>query len=320
MPIVSVIIPTYNRANLLPEAVQSVLAQTFADFELIIVDDGSSDNTQQVVENFTDGRIRYIYQDNKGITGAMNTGLNAAQGSYVARLDSDDRWLPTILAEQVAILQNNPTIGVVYAKAQAMDIHGHPLPQMLGAPPHFPGQHFKSLLYGDFGSAISTLVRRECYDRIGGYDTQLKANEDWDVWIRLARHHHFYFLDKVLAHFRYHPGRSTASTLFGEVLLSRLRPLDKAFSEPGLPTEILAVRPLAYRNAHMDIGMKWLSVKDSRQARHHFTEAMRISKRPVTTLARIVWLIVFYRFLSKRSWGVNLVNKIVRWRHKRLGK
>jgi glycosyltransferase involved in cell wall biosynthesis len=316
MPLVSVIIPTYNRADLLPEAIRSVLSQTITDFELIIVDDGSSDDTRQLVETFADPRIRYIYQENKGISGAMNTGLGAARGDYIARLDSDDRWLPTILAEQLAIFEAHPEIGIVYAKAQAMDINGNPMAQTLGAPGHFPGQTFKSLLYGDFGSAISTLVRRECYERIGGYDTHLKANEDWDVWIRLARYYPFYFLDQVLANFRYHPGRSTASSLFGDVLLSRLRPLDKAFAEPDLPTDILDVKPLAYRNAHMDIALRWMGVKNNQQARHHFAQAMRVSGRPISTLLRIAWLILFYRYLSKRRWGVRMVEGLVRFRHR----
>jgi glycosyltransferase involved in cell wall biosynthesis len=313
-PRISVLIPTYNRADLLPDAIHSVLAQTRPDFEILIVDDGSTDNTRQVVSAFEDDRICYTYRENGGISAALNTGLSLARGEYVCRLDSDDRWLPTILEKQTAILEAHPEYGAVYSRAQAMDVHGNPLTQTLGALPHYPGQSFKSMLYGDFGCAIATTVRKACYDRVNGYDENLKVNVDWDVWIRLTRHYEFYFLDEVLAQFRHHPKRSTASSLFQYVLASRLTPLDKAFSEPGLPPDILAVRPLAYRNAHMDIAMQWLGVKDYAQARQHFAESIRISGRPVTTLGRIVWLVTYYRFLSKHAWGIQLVHQMKQYR------
>jgi len=316
-PRISVLIPSYNRANLLPDAIQSVLAQTRPDFEILLIDDGSTDNTREVVATFQDERIRYTYRDNGGISAALNTGLNLARGEYVCRLDSDDCWLPTILEKHTAILDEHPDYGVVYSKARAMTPDGKPKTQILGAPAHFPGNSFKSMLYGDFGCAIATTVRMECYQRVNGYDENLKVNVDWDMWIRLARHYEFYFLDDVLANFRSHPGRSTASSLFNDVVLSRLTPLDKAFSEPDLPEEILTVKPLAYRNAHMDIGMKWLGVKEYKQARHHFGEAIRISRHPLQTALRVIWLILYYRFFSKHSWGVNMTTRLVRWRNQK---
>src|SRR5882724_2062331 len=120
-PKVSVIIPTYNRAHYLGTAVNSVLSQTFSDFELIVVDDGSTDDTMRLVERFHDSRLRYIYQQHRGISAAMNAGIRAARGGYIARLDSDDIWLPDMLEVEVGVLDARPEIGLVYAKAQGMD-------------------------------------------------------------------------------------------------------------------------------------------------------------------------------------------------------
>ena len=106
-PIVSVIIPTYNRAHLIDKAIKSVLNQTYQDFEIIVVDDGSTDNTNEVLKNFTDSRIHYIFHtSNLGVSAARNTGIKTSQGEYIALLDSDDDWLPEKLDKQVDVLQN----------------------------------------------------------------------------------------------------------------------------------------------------------------------------------------------------------------------
>jgi glycosyltransferase involved in cell wall biosynthesis len=125
-PQVTVIIPTFNRARYLTEAIQSVLGQTFPDYELIVVDDGSTDGTAAVLEGFGDSRLRVLRQENHGISAAMNAGLRAAQGEYIARLDSDDVWFPNLLAYETRVLDSRPDIGVVYARAQAMSANGTP--------------------------------------------------------------------------------------------------------------------------------------------------------------------------------------------------
>src|SRR5690349_3602213 len=109
MPKVSVIIPTYNRAQFIARAVDSVLEQTYKDFEIIVIDDGSSDNTQEILKAY-EGKIRYVYQQNKGISAARNRGIQEAKGEYIAFLDSDDVWKPEKLSVQVAILDVNPHV------------------------------------------------------------------------------------------------------------------------------------------------------------------------------------------------------------------
>jgi glycosyltransferase involved in cell wall biosynthesis len=311
---VSVILPTYNRAHLLPVAVESVLSQDFRDFELMVVDDGSTDATQEVLRGYSDPRIRTFTQENRGIGGALNAGIQAARGSLIARIDSDDRWLPELLSVEVPILEKQPDAGVVYARAQAMDEGGRPLPQMLGAPLKFPGDPFKSFVYGDFGCAITALIRRDCLERAGLFDESLVGNEDWELWIRLSRFTRFVFIDRVLAHFRMHPGRTTAgaSKRFAAITEGRVQVLEGVFSQSDLPASVLAIREQAFRNAHMDAALRWLSVKESRKARAHFLQAIRLSGNPLGTSLRIAYLILVYRYLSKHTWGIRLVEGLVR--------
>ena len=321
-PPVTVMLPTYNRAHFLPTAVESVLGQTRGDFELVVVDDGSTDETPAVMEAFRDERIRLIRQENRGISGALNRALAHARGEIIARIDSDDRWLPNLLEKEMGILEKRPEVGLVYSRAQAMDETGRPLAQVLGVPERYPGETLKSLLYGDFVCTITTLVRKRCLDEAGPFDESLSGNEDWDMWIRLAPVCKFHFLDEVLAHFRMHSHRTTGkgSPLFDRVARGRFRTLDKAFGRKDLGAELLQVKGLAYRNAHMDVGLRWLSAGEISRMGHHFRCAFREGGNPVDTLARICFLVLHYRYLSKRTWGVRLVERLAAAGRRRRGR
>lgn len=304
MPTISVIIPTYNRATLLPEAIQSVLTQTYRDFELLIIDDGSTDNTRQVIETFQDERIRYIYRTNGGISAALNTGIRAAQGQFMARLDSDDYWLPSLLEQEVNILITHPDIHIVYTQAQSIDKHGQLLTSRIGRPERYPGQPLKSILCGDFRCSITSLIRMECFKQVGMFDETLKGNEDWEIGIRLARHYRFYFIPQVLAHYRSHTQRTTAvkSAVFTEIVNSRLRVLDKVFADIDLPPDILAIRPLAYRNVHAEMAFKWDSAGEHTKARAEYWAAIKASQNPPAALIYFFFIWFSNHFLVNNRW------------------
>ena len=317
-PTVSVIMPAYNRAHLVGQSIQSVLDQTFRDFELIVVDDGSTDDTEQTVGQFSDSRIRYIYQDHKGIGAARNTGLRKAQGRYLAFLDSDDVWLPNLLEVEVPILEEHPAIGVVYAKAQAMDKYGKPMSQFRGAPQKYPGDAFKSALYGDFLSIQAILVRRECCDRAGPFDETLVAREDWDMWIRIARYYRLVHVDKVLARFRRHDDQRTGanSEYFAEVAESGLRVLSKVFSDTNLPKDASQIKALAYRNAYLETALCWLNVGAWKRSARYFWTAVQVSPEPLATFLRIGWLILLHKVFIRTHWGSRAIDKLIRLRRK----
>jgi hypothetical protein len=186
-PTASVIIPTYNQARLVTRAVDSVLAQSFTDYEIIVVDDGSTDDTRAVLARYGQG-LTYFYQENRERSAARNLGLRRASGKYVMFLDADDVLLPNMLSVQAEYLERHPRAALVHGYALMADARGRVLrpPVLMGAPLD-PGQHpFGSLVMGTPILIHTTLIRRECLDVVGGFDEALSVSEDWDLWLRLA--------------------------------------------------------------------------------------------------------------------------------------
>lgn len=201
-PTVSVIIPTYNRAQLVTRAIHSVLKQSFADFEVLVVDDASTDDTLETVAAIADPRIRYLRQPvNQDVSAARNRGLRAARGEFIAFLDSDDEWLPGKLEAQVARFRDAPdSVGLVYSGSITRYDDGK---ENVFQPEH-RGDVFREILLKnitDTGSA-SVMVRRNVLRVVGFFDERIPAMEDYDYWIRAARFYDFDFVDEPLV--RYH--------------------------------------------------------------------------------------------------------------------
>lgn len=197
-PIFSVIIPTYNREKLISTAIDSVLSQTFTDFELIIVDDGSQDNTKGVIQKYIerDERVHYIYKKNGGQNSALNAGLNCITGRYVAFLDSDDSWLPTKLEKVFRRFQEDEEIGVVYH--QTGIINKGKLQAVNEA--CLEGYVYKEVLEQEFlASQISLAAKRECMEQIGGYDEKFAQYQDDDMCFLLAKNYKIGVIKEVLS-------------------------------------------------------------------------------------------------------------------------
>ena len=191
-PTVSVIIPTYNRAHLVGQAIRSVLNQTYQDLEIILVNDGSTDNTEEIVKGFNDDRIRYIRHDeNKGAAVARNTGIKAALGEYIAFQDSDDEWLPEKLEKQIRVFKNASTkVGVVYTDMWRIR-----------------GSKRKYWHSPIMGIAIqTTVIRRQCFDRVGVFDERFPRLIESDLFIRLSKYYCFHHLDEPLVNYYATPG------------------------------------------------------------------------------------------------------------------
>jgi glycosyltransferase involved in cell wall biosynthesis len=184
MPRVSVIIPTYNRAGFIGEAIQSVLDQTCTDWELIVVDDGSTDETAQVVAQFGE-RVTYVYQDNAGVSAARNAGLATARGELVSFLDSDDRMLPHNLETLVVLLDAQPKVSVAYGRYYWMNENGQPIGDPDG--PTLEGQILPQLVLEETMFIGTALIRRGCVEAIGGFDETVQFQEHWDFYLRLSK-------------------------------------------------------------------------------------------------------------------------------------
>ena len=200
MPTVSVIIPTYNRGHLLGRALQSVLHQTFTDLEIIIVDDGSNDKSESLVKWDHNPRIRCIrHNENKGVSAARNTGIEAARGKYIGFLDDDDEWLPEKLLKQIqAFKEARPETGIVYTAFRRIVRDAQytiPSPRKR----QIDGSMFKNLFWGNFITASAVLIKKECFEKAGMFDEELPSFQDWDLWLRMARHYPFAYIDEPLA-------------------------------------------------------------------------------------------------------------------------
>lgn len=200
MPKISVIIPTYNRKELLPRAIVSVFNQTFRDFEIIVVDDASSDGTMDVLRRFHDARLHYIRQkENRGHAAAVNKGIKASKGEFIAQLDDDDEYLPEKLQRQLEVLEaSGPDIGLVYTGVLIVDQDGKTIGQKRPSESYWDG-----LWHRDFIGSTA-LVRKECFEKVGDYDENLHFYEDKDMWLRISDRYSFAFvkapLYKVLKH------------------------------------------------------------------------------------------------------------------------
>ncbi len=199
MPKISVIIPTYNRAHIVCETIDSVLAQTYKNYEIIVVDDGSEDNTKEILKKYGE-KIIYIYQKNKGLPAARNTGIKHMKGEYAAFVDSDDLFLPTKLEEQMNVFDQNPEIAVVSTMAELIDDDAHKLAGY--KPQAFNSCDFKGILESNFVVMSSTIVKKNVLLAVDMFDETLKTCEDWDIWIRILAEYKLYYLEKPLLKYR----------------------------------------------------------------------------------------------------------------------
>lgn len=199
--VISVITPTYNRARFLPAAVASVLSQTFGDFELIIVDDGSEDNTPDVLKPFlADRRVRYVYQENQGQSHARNLALKQATGDFIAFLDSDDVWAPDKLEKQLAVFRANSEVDIVHGDEAIINEQGSVV--SLQNMRRYSGRITRYLLADNSVSITTALVRRRCFDEMGGFDTSVGVADDYELWLRFSARYCYQYEPGIVASYR----------------------------------------------------------------------------------------------------------------------
>lgn len=318
----SVLLPAYNHARYLGASIRSVLDQDFRGLELIVVDDGSTDETAQVVHGVTDPRLRYLYQANIGVAGALNAAFRAARGGYIAIQNDDDLWLPGKLARQVQALDERPEVGLAYAQAQVIDAQGRLTPQFLSLPGKYPGQMVRSLLHEDCICPATVLARRSCLQAVieagaaGPWDMTLPGVDDWDLWLRMACCCEFLYQGQTVAHYRAHSanysGRNSAH--FAVFQERRVKVLDKFFSRSECAAQAAGMRPLAYRNLYTLIGLQYVGAGGWSEAFDYFKRALRAAPSPAS-LARILGSLGLH-LVSRNPAGAQWVSAYARWRVK----
>lgn len=240
-PTVTVIITTYNYARFLSKGIESVLAQTLQPDEIIVVDDGSTDNTREIVAEYESRGVRYMYQENSGISSARNAGIRASKGSLLTFLDSDDRWVPEKLALQAGHMQNHPEVGLVTASEWQVSEHGED-PWLLKRKPVASRVMLDTALVENFiGNASLTMLRREVFDKVGLFDERVGLGQDWDMWMRVAQEYPLAVLDEPLIYYTRHEGSISAGKLWQRYRSNRVfhRRYIRQLSSPGHRLRVL---------------------------------------------------------------------------------
>ena len=248
MPLISIIIPVYNGEKTIQKTIESVLQQTFKDFEIILINDGSQDSTLDVINNIKDERLRVFSYPNAGVSTSRNRGLALARGEFISFLDADDLWTPDKLETQLKALQNNSQAAVAYSWSDWIDESG----QFLRSGGHITvnGKVFEHLLVRDFiESGSNPLIRRQALDEVGEFEPSVTPAEDWDMWLRLAVRYEFVAVPCVQILYRVSP--LTASFNVWKMEAGSLQTIERAFARVPESLQRLKKETLASRYKYL---------------------------------------------------------------------
>ena len=294
-PKVSVVITCYNYGQYVESALQSVFSQTFQDFEIILVDDGSTDDSEERIRPFlSDSRLKYIKQENSGQAKAKNRGINESSGEFIAFLDSDDKWNKTKLEKQLPLFLNKD-VGVVYSKAKYIDEYDHPVNIVLKDKYMRPrnGKVTDFLYMNNFVPFSSSIVRCGGFKEFGVFDESLPMGIDWDLWLRLSTQYKFDFVDEPLLIYRVgHPGQMSKMV---EKRHSCSDQIMKQFIHqyPEIVSPNIIRRALGYTYCNRG---DYFGGKDLSLANRYYLMALRQSPFDVRAYISIIRLIIKKRY------------------------
>jgi GT2 family glycosyltransferase len=269
-PLFSVVIPTYNRAGKAVRAIESVLAQTLTDYDIWVIDDGSTDATAERLAPYLD-RIHYIRQANSGVARARNRGIQESSGSYIALLDSDDCWSPHKLESFFTAIQAHPQAGLFYSQYEVVDETGRRL--WVDRSRAVAGRAYSTLLKGDFLAASSAVIQRACLETVGTFDPAMVPCEDWDLWLRISRSATLLLVPEVLVFFE-HTQQAKETSNTHAWLAAHDRVIEKAFAADSTLGE--ADRRTVQANLAYVKGRVCLQANAEREALGYFRQAASI--------------------------------------------
>ncbi len=273
---VSVIIPAYNAERFIEEALESVFRQTFQDFEIVVIDDGSEDRTASICERYK-GKIRYFYQENRGLAAARNAGVQISSAPYISFLDVDDLYLPEKIEVQKEFLDLHPEFDIVFSNFEYFGgrLLRHPIPESFR---DGEGNQFLDLFRYNCIAIPTVFARKRLFDEIGFFDETLSAVEDYDLWLRISRKKKIGYIDRVLAKVRLHPENMSKDAEL--MCASELNVMEKILREnPEIREEHPSLWKIKKSIVYFEAGYKLLVAQDMKKARKKFLSAMR--ERPL---------------------------------------
>lgn len=241
MELVSIVTANYNGSRYLAQAIESVLRQSHEHFEHIIVDDGSTDGSRQIIDDYCarDSRIKAIYlPSNRGVAAARNEGIAQSAGAFLTFLDADDTWDREKIRKQVAVFHEKPEAGLVVTDASLIDEHGRPRNARKRRKQSKQGRiSLLDYLSGKCLLSINAMTRRECLDACGHFNPNYVIGEDYELWMRITREYEYYFLNEALHHYRIHGDNATRDKLFNRE--SKIKILEEMIAKsPQLVAEL----------------------------------------------------------------------------------
>ena len=280
---VAVIIPAYNAERYIAETIDSVIAQTYSDWEMIVVDDGSTDNTKNIVNEYVkqDSRIKYIYQENASQAVARNTGIKYSNGEFIAFLDADDIWMPDKIERQIRLFEDS-SVGLAYTLFVKIDSNSILIPSRNAQVKCFKGNVYKNIIYDNFLATSSVILRAGLLSSNGLlFRTGRQGVEDWDLWVRMAQITQFDYIAEPLLRYRVYPGNQSSDILrMHESRMKTLDDLESSFFMNGKLTEneIAELRSILKkgRSLHVLRAAHILLSEDRKQARSFFFHALRL--------------------------------------------
>jgi glycosyltransferase involved in cell wall biosynthesis len=294
MPKVSVVIAAYNRARFLAECIESVLSQSFHDFEVVIVDDGSTDNTREVVSRYLPP-AKYFYQENQGAPATYSKGIELARGDYIALLGSDDALLEDALQKGVEVLDRWPNVGFSYGQAYIMDEEGHITE--LSRPRHRKGSYVRSgreeikdLILGNYITGSTTMIRRSCFAEVGLFNPVFyRGSEDFDMWVRLAKRYDVAYIDSPLAKYRVHRQSLSAGRQVDEVKLAHGLILESIFDDGELGHQYDKLRAQANYHFYCRLARIARARGEFKTGRSYLLKALRVYPKSMFQMDAANW-------------------------------
>jgi len=286
-PLATIIVPSYNYGRYLPECLDSIFRQTVSDFEVIVIDDGSTDHTATVLTKHADPRLRVItHGANRGLVSTLNEGLGVARGRYVARIDADDKYRPYFLEETISILEARPSVGLVYGDVALMDAQSVEFEdpwiavgsRSAHADRDAEGDEYLSLILNHCIPAPTVIARNEVWQEvlpIPNWFTYASVS-DWFLHLRVARTHALYYRARTLASYRKHPGNMHAqATKAMDAEKTIIGTLDLIFSEPDRAAEKASLKSIAYSHGWLNAAERYFAAGRYEDARRCYTRALR---------------------------------------------